>query len=221
MPADDRRPLTTRQARWAQALAGALARRRVQPNAISFMSLVAAAGACAALAAMPCVAGPGPRAALLVAAAAGVQLRLLCNMLDGMVAVEGGLRSPTGELWNEVPDRIADALILVGAGYAAAEQPLALTLGWASGLLAAWTAYVRALARGAGCPQFFQGPMGKPHRMAAVTVACIAGALATPWAFETRILWAALVVVCAGAALTLVRRLRLAARDLRVRAGAP
>ena len=47
-----------------------------------------------------------------------VQLRLLCNLLDGMVAVEGGRSSPVGALYNEVPDRVADSLLLVALGYA-------------------------------------------------------------------------------------------------------
>ena len=33
----------------------------------------------------------------------GVLGRLLCNLLDGMVAVEGGKRSKSGELYNDVP----------------------------------------------------------------------------------------------------------------------
>ena len=53
-----------------------------------------------------------------VATAACVQLRLLCNLLDGMVAIEGGKSTPTGALFNEIPDRLADALFLVPLGYA-------------------------------------------------------------------------------------------------------
>ena len=47
------------------------------------------------------------------------QLELLCNLLDGMVAVEGGLGGPTGPLWNELPDRIADSVFIVALGMAA------------------------------------------------------------------------------------------------------
>ena len=43
------------------------------------------------------------------------QYGLLANLLDGLVAVEGGRRSPTGELFNEVPDRVSDVLVLAGA----------------------------------------------------------------------------------------------------------
>ena len=37
-----------------------------------------------------------------------VQLRLLANVLDGMVAVGRGVASPVGELYNEIPDRVSD-----------------------------------------------------------------------------------------------------------------
>ena len=70
-------------------MAQLLVKAHVSPNAISILSLVSAAGAGAAL----YFSGQTPpfeRMWLLLLAAAGIQLRLLCNMLDGMVAVEGG-----------------------------------------------------------------------------------------------------------------------------------
>ncbi len=66
-------------------------------------------------------------------AAALVQLRLLANMFDGMVAVETNTASPVGELFNEVPDRVSDAAILVGLGYAAGGTPATWILGGARG----------------------------------------------------------------------------------------
>ena len=54
-------------------------------------------------------------------AAAGIQLRLGANMLDGLVAVEEGKGAPTGAHYNEAPDRVEDALLLVAALLAEAE----------------------------------------------------------------------------------------------------
>ena len=134
MPTAARRPLRTRDARWARTLATWLVNRRVPPNWISLASLgFAAAGALAMLAAP--AASPGGRAALFVLAAACIQLRLLCNMLDGMVAVEGGLGSRAGDIYNELPDRIADPLLIVPAGYATGFA-LGPELGWIAGMLA-------------------------------------------------------------------------------------
>lgn len=211
-----RRPLAVRDRAWARALAAGLARRRVAPNAISLASIACAALAAAGLAFGP-HAGGWAGAALLAGAAAGIQLRLVCNLLDGMVAVEGGLRSPTGDLYNEVPDRISDSLILVAAGYGLAGLPLAEALGWSAALLAMLTAYVRALGAGLGLPGCFHGPMAKQQRMAVLIAACLAAAALAwqPWAGW--ILWGALAAIAVGSALTAARRLRAIAVHLRTR----
>ena len=39
------------------------------------------------------------------------QVRLLCNLFDGMVAIAQAKASAKGELYNEVPDRVSDAAI--------------------------------------------------------------------------------------------------------------
>jgi phosphatidylglycerophosphate synthase len=145
------------------------------------------------------------RAGLYLFAAACVQLRLLCNLLDGMVAVEGGLGSKSGEIYNEVPDRIADPLLIVPAGYAAG-LPLGPELGWFCGLLSLLTAYIRALGGTAGLPQGFQGPMAKPHRMAAMTAGLMGAALAAPLGLDGAVLMATLMVIALGALVTAWRR---------------
>ncbi len=211
-----RRPLKTRGKAWARALASWLARRHVAPNAISVASIVCAAAAGAALVAWPHT-GDWHQPALLIAAAAGIQLRLLCNMLDGMVAVEGGLRSPTGDLYNEVPDRISDSIILVSAGYGLVGMPQAEALGWVAALLAMLTAYVRALGAGLGLPACFHGPMAKPHRMALLTGACLVAAACYRQTWMPWLLWGALVVIAAGSVITCFRRLAAIAAHLRSR----
>jgi phosphatidylglycerophosphate synthase len=102
-----RRPVKSRNLIWAGRLAQWLADARVEPNHISLASVAAAAAAAVSL-----VAGHP------LAAAVFIQLRLLCNLLDGMVAIEGGMRSAAGEVYNDLPDRVSDALILLAAGQA-------------------------------------------------------------------------------------------------------
>ncbi|HEX5122546.1 MAG TPA: CDP-alcohol phosphatidyltransferase family protein, partial [Rhodanobacteraceae bacterium] len=169
MGAADRRPLASRDTAWARRIASMLARSSVTPNQISTASIAfAALGAWTLVDARPLA---------LVAAAICVQLRLLCNLIDGMVAIEGGKQSPVGALYNEFPDRIADSLFLVALGYACGVP----WLGWLAALLAALTAYVRATGGALGLPQDFRGPMAKPHRMAVLTVACLVGAAEIFW----------------------------------------
>src|SRR5690349_10320906 len=98
-PPPDRRPLASRNTRWARVLAAALARRGVSPNAISVAGLVAGLLAGVALAATAFTDGWALRLCW-IAGAAGVQLRLLANLLDGMVAVASNRTSKLGELFN-------------------------------------------------------------------------------------------------------------------------
>ena len=167
-----RRELATRNARWAATLARALGRAGIRPNGVSIAGVVFAAGAGLALALTPITDGAS-RVALLLLAAACIQLRLLCNLLDGMLAVEEGFKSKTGDLFNDLPDRLADIVIFVGAGYAARDVPYGVALGWAAAVLAVFTAYIRVLAGSLKQRQHFIGPMAKQHRMFTLTLATV------------------------------------------------
>jgi len=214
-----RRPLKTRGRAWARGLAARLAAQGVQPNTISLLSLVpaTAAGLCFLL--LPQRA-PWLQVVLLIVAAGSIQLRLLANMLDGLVAVEGGRRTPTGDLFNEVPDRIADVLILAPAGYAIVWLGSAgITLGWLVALLAVLTAYIRVFGGSLGFTQSFMGPMAKQHRMATLTLACVLSIVEVIVAgFQGRVLSIGLLVIGLGAALTFIRRLQSIAHQLQARA---
>ena len=198
-----RRPLASRGSAFARKAVALLLKTSVTPNQISVASVgIAALGAVALAFA--------PRWPLLfLVAAAAVQLRLVCNLLDGMVAVEGGRGTPVGALYNEVPDRVADTLFLVAWGLAL-DMP---SLGWAAALAAALTAYLRVLGGALGQPQDFRGPMAKQHRMALLTGVCVLAfaerlALGSTWALQ-----AGLWVVAAGSLVTCVTRTRaIAAR---------
>jgi phosphatidylglycerophosphate synthase len=181
------------------------------PNAVSVLSMVFAAvgGAAAWWAAQP---GLSPWFWLL--AAAGVQLRLFCNLMDGLLAVEGGLKSPTGELFNEIPDRLADAFILVPFGYAGGTA-LTIALGWAAACGAVFTAYIRAMGAALLQTHDFCGPMAKPHRMAAVTVGCL-GMLALGLMNQSLplVLWT-IAIINIGIGITSWRRMAHLAKGLR------
>ncbi len=199
---ENRRPLASRDTGWARWMSRRLAATAITPNQISMASMLAAAIAGAAFSASGAADG-AVRAVLLVAAAAFCQLRLVCNLLDGMVAIEAGRRQPDGAFWNEFPDRVADMLILVGAGLGAGEP----ALGWAAAALAVSTAYVRELGRACGLPADFSGPMAKPHRMALVSAAALCSAVAgAAWSLGPETLAAALWIVAVGSGLTALRR---------------
>ena len=201
MNTENRRPLASRQTGWAAALTRWLAATRITPNQISMASMGAALMAGVAFWAAGGVTG-FPRAALLLLGAVGCQLRLLCNLLDGMVAIEAGRGTPDGPFWNEMPDRVSDILILVGIGFGLALP----ALGWAAAVFAVLTAYVRELGVNSGVGADFSGPMAKPHRMALVTGAALVSVAEPLWGWHGETLHAALWVVAVGAALTALRR---------------
>jgi phosphatidylglycerophosphate synthase len=215
-PEPQRRPLATRNRSWAKALAQRLNRAGVAPNAISIASLFFAVGAGAALWATSHSAGL-VRDLEFIAAAAGIQLRLLCNMLDGMVAIEGGRQTPYGEIFNDMPDRFADAAILVGAGYALSGFSWGVQLGWLAAVLAVLTAYVRLLGGAMGTRQYFTGPMAKPQRMALLTVACLLSPFEPLAGWDGQVLAAALAAIVIGSIVTLVRRTRQIALEIQAR----
>ena len=206
---ENRRPLKTRSASWARAAAARLAKANVSPDAISCAS-VACAVLGGSLLMLAGGLGPAGRAAALIGAALCIQLRLLCNLLDGLVAVEHGKATPAGPLWNELPDRVADVLFLVGAGYGARTAGLhgAEAVGWLAAVLAVTTAYVRELGRGLGQPADFSGPMAKPHRMAALTIACLISLFEPIWGGNGQLMFAALAIIAVGTLITVVRRTR-------------
>lgn len=212
-PKLSRRPLTSRSTKWAAAIASWLVKQRIQPNTISVFSLVFASFAGMALMWAGQV-GFGWRVVLFLVAAVGIQLRLACNLFDGMVAVEGGFKTKSGEVYNELPDRFADVVILAGAGYSLPSSPWLQTLGWMAAALAVITAYVRAMGVAAGAGQYFLGPMAKPHRMATLTVTCLGLVGLNLFKSEFDLMQIALIVICAGCLVTIARRLVCIVRDL-------
>lgn len=146
------------------------------------------------------------RVGVLLAAAAAIQLRLLCNLLDGMLAIEHELKTKSGEIFNEMPDRIADVVILVAAGYSVSTLPYGAALGWAAAMAALFTAYVRVLAGSLGLTQHFIGPMAKQHRMFTLTLATVISSIEALLRQPPLGIYAGLAVIVGGSIITVVRR---------------
>jgi phosphatidylglycerophosphate synthase len=212
MEAMDRRPIATRDRKWAQAATVWLASRNVSPNAISIAGMCACIVAGIALAATSIC----DYRILWLVAALGAQLRLTANMLDGMVALASDRASKTGELYNEVPDRVSDAAVFIGAGFAWGGN---ITLGYIATILSIFTAYIRAAGKIAGAPNEFCGPMAKQHRMFIITLICLYAAF-TPRSWQVMtfndsqigLMTLGLVIIIAGCAITVIRRLSRIAR---------
>lgn len=203
----NRRQLATRSAGWAKWLGATVAKTNISPNQISVLSIVPALLGAWLLACTQIDKTP----AILLLIVLCIQLRLLCNMLDGLVAIEGGKQSKVGILYNEIPDRIADSLLIVALGYAIAMP----WLGWLGALLAAKTAYIRLLGGANGLAQDFRGPLAKQHRMFAMSLGCLIAAV--EW-YVSRTQFALVItayVIAIGAGLTCITRTLAIAEKLK------
>lgn len=201
---DGRREVTSRNTKWAAAIARWMASRSITPNQISMMSvLFSAIGGGILLYSVLC---PSiSRYFALIAYILGIQLRLLCNLFDGMVAIEGGKKTPNGDLYNDIPDRFSDALLIIPAGYVAGN--IGVELGWLAALLATMTAYFRWIGAFKTQKHFFNGPMAKQHRMALLTVAALIGIATIHLGYLHYVFFVSLIIMNIGLIVTLVRRL--------------
>lgn len=175
-------------------MTGVLVRQGVSADAISWMSVIFSTIGCAGF----CLAGQIiPWWTGMLLGVAGAQGRLVCNLLDGMVAQESGKKSPLGAVMNEVPDRYSDIVLLVGAGIAGGEP----WLGWTAACFAVMTAYIRSFGAELSGHQDFGGPMAKPQRMFILCLGAL-GSMVSPG-----VLVASLYLVGAGSLLTSLLRL--------------
>ncbi|MDP1564549.1 MAG: CDP-alcohol phosphatidyltransferase family protein [Pirellulaceae bacterium] len=205
----DRRPIAAR--RWSiwQPIVAGIVKAGVSANSISVAGMVA--GILAGLALALTSYQPDFARLAWLAAAFFIQLRLLANLLDGMVAIESGQASVVGELYNEVPDRVSDSAILIGAGLAIGGSPV---LGCLAALAAMSTAYVRAIGKSVGAGQVFCGPMAKQHRMALLTVVATYLGIAPEdwhpdwfWLMSWQLVSLTLLLIIIGSLITAIRRL--------------
>ena len=151
-----RRPIADLFRKTANISVKLCVRLNIHPDAVSYGSVVAAASAAA------CLWKSGEFPVLLLPAAAFCYLRLWLNMLDGMVALASGKASLRGEILNDLPDRVSDVLIFVGAAYSGLCYP---ATGYFVAIFALLVAYVGTFGQAVGVQREFSGVMAKPWRM--------------------------------------------------------
>jgi len=207
-----RRPLKSRKTGWAIFLANWFIRKSINPNHISLAGIFFAVVAIVFLfLGSQTQVQAWDRLCFYFLSALNIQLRLLCNMLDGMVAIERQRQSKVGDLYNEIPDRIEDVIILVGAGYSVAHIFFGSILGWSAAVGAVLTAYIRVLGVTLGASAHFCGPMAKPHRMAVLTVACLLESILFMKGYWLAL---ALIIIILGTLITCIRRVSLIREEL-------
>lgn len=155
---DGRREIASRNTVWANIIARKLTHWGVTPNQISMMSVFFSMVGCLLLIGTVIYPGFNKYVAYILFIVC-MQSRLLCNLFDGMVAIEGGKKSANGDLYNDMPDRFADALFIIPVGYVAGG--FGIELGWLAALLAVMTAYFRWIGAYKTHQHFFNDAMVK------------------------------------------------------------
>src|SRR5437667_4390823 len=156
-----RRPIAQIFRRTGDGATNLCVRLGIPPDAISYLSILAA------LAAALCFWKSGRNMWVLIIAPLFCYLRLWFNMLDGMVAVAAGKASVRGEIVNDLPDRISDVIIFVGVAHSDLMNPL---IGCWTAILSLFTAYVGLFGQAIGGRREFGGIMSKPWRMVALSL---------------------------------------------------
>src|SRR5204862_1155736 len=155
------RPIAQMFRRTRDAATNLCVRLGIPPDAISYLSILAA------LTAALCFWQSGRNTWLLIIAPLFCYLRLWFNMLDGMVAVAAGKASARGEIVNDLPDRISDVIIFVGVAHSGLTNPF---IGYWTAIVSLFTAYVGLFGQAIGGRREFGGIMSKPWRMVALSV---------------------------------------------------
>jgi phosphatidylglycerophosphate synthase len=203
-----RRPIADLFRRFARGPTHWCVNHNVHPDQISYLSMVAAGAAAL------CFWRSGKYPWLLLIGPAFCYLRLWCNMLDGMVALAAGKASWRGEILNDLPDRVSDVLIFVGAAHSGFVNPF---LGYWVAISAVLTAYVGMFGQAVGVQREFSGVMAKPWRMVALHIgAWLAFVWRGQYGGATVLDWTCLAVI-AGCVETIIVRLGRIFQSLRAK----
>jgi phosphatidylglycerophosphate synthase len=185
--------------RTADAATRFCVRSGIHPDAISYLSIVAA------VIAAVCFWESGEARWLLIIAPLFCYLRLWFNMLDGMVAVAANKASRRGEILNDLPDRVSDVIIFIGVAHSGWMHPLN---GYWAAIFAVLTAYVGLFGQALGVQREFGGMMAKPWRMVALSIGAWLTFLLQRQPERFSILDLTCVIVIAGCIQTIVVRLK-------------
>lgn len=196
----ERRPIKARSTTWAKVLAKALVTTGVTPNQISLLSILFG------LASGLTFAFSSTNLGLFISALL-IQMRLVCNLMDGMVAVEHKKKTKSGDIFNDFPDRFADFFIIVGFGHGLNYYPYAIEMAYTAAAFAIMTAYIRVLGASLKTEHYFIGPMAKQHRMALITSSSLAQIAFNVINIKISVAYYALIVLTLGTIITCLRRL--------------
>jgi CDP-diacylglycerol---glycerol-3-phosphate 3-phosphatidyltransferase len=142
--------------KWLQPIVSASVQFHVSPDAFTYgaLALSLLAGLALGLA--------GANTWTLWVVPVCVLLRLIFNLLDGLVARAAGVADTLGELKNEFGDRLADAAIFLGLIFGGYVDPRLASIAL---ILILLSSYLGILSKALGGPRLYTGVFAKGDRM--------------------------------------------------------
>ena len=186
---------------WAHNLGHFLAQHNVTPNDISLLGVMFAATAGAAFY-FSLQSDALDRTLLLLLAAAAIQWRRLSGRLHTIVSRESVQPRPHA-IFYDFPNRIADALILVPAGYAVQNLPFGIELAWSAAFLGLFSAY---LSKMGNAPERKNRMTFRSLPMMLLSAACVLSVFDSVIYRAGIMLWVALIVLNGAAVAAIWQR---------------
>jgi hypothetical protein len=160
--------------RWIRGLAGAFEARGIPPATLVLSAFVAG-GLAAFLLPIGGLVESGVGTTALAVVAVCIPLRLICNLVADRMHGPPPAKRP--EVFSGVPDLATDALIAIGAGYAASTMAIGPILGWSAALLGVLLAHVRTLTGPRRVVPVWAELTSPTYRMAALAAICVVAAI--------------------------------------------
>ncbi|MDA7922209.1 hypothetical protein N9B73_10670 [Verrucomicrobiales bacterium] len=134
-------------------------------------------------------------------------LRISTIQIVGFLATSSSKELSEDEFFNELPERVSDAVTLIGFGFAVYSSPW---LGLAAALGAIFSAYVRSMGQtmGANDKEASRGPMTRTHRLILISISSLLMICSMSYEqFRTPIPQIALWTIVIGCGATIALRL--------------
>jgi hypothetical protein len=164
----------TPEPRWIRGLAATLSTRDIHPQTLVFVAHCAAIFA-ALLLPIGGLVESGLGTMALAISAICIPLRTICELVADRMYGPAPARRP--ELYAGVPELLADALLVVAAGYAASTMAIGPMLGFSAAVLGLLLAHVRTLSGTRRVVPTWTELASPTARMAALAATCIIAAI--------------------------------------------
>ncbi|MGE5197633.1 MAG: hypothetical protein ACM3IL_03905 [Deltaproteobacteria bacterium] len=140
-------------------------------------------------------------------------LRMTLNTIDGVIAINQGKTSLTGEIVNALPDRYSDIFVMLAIAFSGYCR---IYIGAAAAICVLLVSYTGMLGKAIGVNWQHDGPLGKVERLILIMIASFAQFVFTAkgnlyftiFSFETSIFEVLMIYFIVSSQITVFNRLK-------------